>query len=108
MNAFSKFSYFCSRILGSPISFALAVLTVVVWFATGHRFGWSDTWQLIINTGTTILTFLAVFLIQNSQNRDTKALHAKLDGLIHATEGARNELIRAEEVDEIQIEERRL
>lgn len=108
MNAFSRFSYICSRLLGSPIAFAVSVVITVVWFALGPKFEWSDAWQLIINTATTILTFLAVFLIQNSQNRDTKAIHAKLDELIHATSGARNNMIRVEDLDETRIEQHRL
>ena len=98
---------------GSPWSFALAVAVVVIWAATGPLFGYSDTWQLFINTGTTIVTFLTVFLIQNAQNRDAKAFHLKLDELIHAVRGARNELIDLEhltddELDHIQKEFQRL
>lgn len=92
-----------SRATGSPISFVLAALTIAVWAATGPLFGYSDTWQLVINTGTTIVTFLMVFIIQNSQNRDTAAIHIKLDELIRAVEGAQNRLIDLEDMDEEQL-----
>jgi low affinity Fe/Cu permease len=82
--------------LGSPPALLAAVLVVVVWALSGPVFGFSDTWQLVINTGTTIVTFLMVFVIQNAQNRDSKALHAKLDELIRATGSARDELVDAE------------
>jgi low affinity Fe/Cu permease len=89
---------------GSPWSFALAVAVVLIWAATGPLFGYSDTWQLVINTGTTIVTFLTVFLIQNAQNRDAKAFHLKLDELIHALRGARNELIDLEHLTDDELE----
>ncbi len=82
--------------LGSPMALLLAFAVIVVWVVSGPLFGFSDTWQLVINTGTTIVTFLMVFVIQNSQNRDSKAVHIKLDELIRATESARNAEIEAE------------
>ena len=89
-----------TRALGSPFALLLAALTIVVWAMTGPGFGFSDTWQLVINTGTTIVTFLMVFVIQNSQNRDAKAVHIKLDELIRAMEGARNSVALAEQETE--------
>jgi low affinity Fe/Cu permease len=91
------------KALGSPYALLAAVLVIVVWAVTGPIFGFSDTWQLVINTGTTIVTFLMVFVIQNGQNRDSKAVHIKLDELITALEGARNRIALAElESDEEQ------
>jgi len=88
---------------GRPITFALAVTAIVIWAVTGPLFHFSDTWQLVINTSTTIVTFLMVFLIQNTQDRDTQALHVKLDELIRATQGAHNALLALEELDEGQL-----
>ena len=85
-------------VLGSAWVFGIAILVIVVWGLTGPAFHYSNTWQLIINTGTTIVTFLMVFLIQNTQNRDSKAAHLKLDEIIRALEGARNELIDLEKL----------
>jgi low affinity Fe/Cu permease len=87
-----------STVLGSAWAFGIAILVIVIWGLTGPAFHYSNTWQLIINTGTTIVTFLMVFLIQNTQNRDAKAAHLKLDEIIRALEGARNELIDLEKL----------
>ncbi len=89
---------------GQPVAFILAVSTVAIWGLTGPLFGYSDTWQLVINTSTTIVTFLMVFLIQNAQNRDAAAMQAKLDEVIRAIDGARNEFIGIEHLTETQIE----
>jgi low affinity Fe/Cu permease len=104
---FEAFASHTSQITGKPIAFLLAFLTVVAWAVTGPIFNYSDTWQLVINTGTTIVTFLMVFLIQNTQNRDTVALQLKLDELILATRGARNDLAFIEEGTERDIERAR-
>jgi low affinity Fe/Cu permease len=93
-----------SAAIGSPYAFALAVSGVVVWALLGPLFGFSDTWQLVINTTTTIITFLVVFMIQNTQNRDSKALHLKLDELIRAMKGARNGLIDSEDLSEEELD----
>ena len=96
-----------SRISGRPITFLLAVATVLVWAITGPLFGFSDTWQLVINTGTTIVTFLMVFLIQATQNRDTLALQLKLDELILATRNARNDIAGIEDAPDTETEEKK-
>ena len=88
------------RLLGSAWAFCGAVLVIVVWLVTGPTFHFSDTWQLIINTATTVVTFLMVFLIQNTQNRDAKAMHLKLDELIRAVKGARNQLVDLEDLSD--------
>lgn len=90
--------------VGSPWAFMAALLAIVAWSATGPLFHYSNTWQLIINTGTTIVTFLMVFLIQNTQNRDAKAVHLKLDELIRSLKGARNDLIDLEELSEAELD----
>ena len=102
-DAFRIFARRSSAILGSPWAFAAAILIIVVWALTGPVFHFSDTWQLIINTGTTIVTFLMVFLIQNTQNRDSKAMHLKLDELIRALKKARNELVDLEELSDEEL-----
>lgn len=103
-DAFHNFAKHCSTIVGSPWAFILAVITVMTWVVTGPQFAYSDTWQLAINTSTTIVTFLMVFLIQNSQNRDAKAVHLKLDELIHGVRGARNSLINLENLSDQELE----
>ena len=102
--AFRRLACQCAELVGSSGAFVLALLVVVAWAASGPMFGFSDTWQLIINTGTTIVTFLMVFLIQNAQNRDNKALHLKLDELIRALKGARNEIIDVEDMSDAELE----
>ena len=103
-DAFHVFARQSSNVLGSPWSFILAIAIIVVWAITGPMFNFSDTWQLIINTGTTIVTFLMVFLIQNTQNRDAKAVHLKLDELIRALKGARNQLVDLEKLSDDELE----
>jgi low affinity Fe/Cu permease len=100
---FTRFAKWTSRATGRPLIFSLALLVILAWVVTGPLFGFSDTWQLVINTGTTIVTFLMVFLIQNAQNRDARAFHLKLDELIHAIKEARNELIDVEELSDEQL-----
>ncbi|MBI5670889.1 MAG: low affinity iron permease family protein [Chloroflexi bacterium] len=101
---FRKFAHKTSAIVGSPWAFIVAVLVIVVWAITGPIFHFSDTWQLVINTGTTIVTFLMVFLIQNTQNRDAKAIHLKLDELIRSVEQARNRLVDLEDMSDEELD----
>jgi low affinity Fe/Cu permease len=102
---FQRLANAASRATGRPLTFALAVAVVVAWAVTGPLFHFSDTWQLVINTGTTIVTFLMVFLIQNTQNRDSEAMHVKMDELIRALEGAHNALLDLEELGDKQLDE---
>ena len=102
---FTAFASRMSALVGQPFAFVLAFTVVLVWAITGPLFGFSDTWQLIINTGTTIVTFLMVFLIQNSQNRDAAAMQAKLDELLRADSKARAQFIGIEHLTDVEIEE---
>lgn len=102
---FRKFAHRTSQIVGSSWSFIAAVVIIVVWGMSGPIFHYSDTWQLVINTSTTIITFLMVFLIQNTQNRDARAIHLKLDELIKATKGASNTIIDLDELSDEQLKQ---
>ena len=101
---FHKFSQNLAYWIGTPFAFLLALITVIVWLVTGPLFDYSNTWQLVINTGTTIITFLMVFMIQNTQNRDSQALHLKLDELIRANVHARNNIINIEDLSDEELE----
>ena len=103
-NWFTRLTKATARTTGRPLTFGLAASVVVVWAATGPLFAFSDTWQLVINTGTTIVTFLMVFLIQSTQNRDTEAMQVKLDEIIRAIGNAKNELLDLEEMDQDALE----
>jgi low affinity Fe/Cu permease len=104
LKLFRKFSSHASRWVGSPYAFAIAVIVVVIWGCSGPAFGYSDTWQLVINTSTTIVTFLMVFLIQNTQNRDTQEIHLKLDELIRSNRHARNRMIDLEQMSDQELQ----
>lgn len=101
---FARLARWTARGTGHPEAFVAAVMVILVWAITGPIFGFSDTWQLVINTGTTIVTFLMVFLIQNTQNRDSEAMQVKLDELIRAIDGAHNALLNLEELDEKELD----
>ncbi|HEU4571977.1 MAG TPA: low affinity iron permease family protein, partial [Candidatus Limnocylindrales bacterium] len=105
-NQFNRVADVITRAMGSPLTLAAAALVIVVWAASGPIFRFSDTWQLVINTGTTIVTFLMVFVIQNSQNRDSKALHLKLDEVIRALDDARNDFVTVEQASEEELKAR--
>jgi low affinity Fe/Cu permease len=100
---FRKLAHRTSEAAGSPWAFIAAVSIILIWALTGPVFHFSDTWQLVINTGTTILTFLMVFLIQNTQNRDAKAIHLKLDELIKGVQGARNAMVNLEDLSDTEL-----
>jgi low affinity Fe/Cu permease len=105
---FTRFARWTSCHAGRPSAFVVAVMIILAWAVTGPMFGYSDTWQLVINTGTTIVTFLMVFLIQNTQNRDSQAIHVKLDELIRAKKGARNSLLNLEDLSDDELEQLRV
>ena len=100
---FAKFSARVAALAGRPVTFAVALAVILAWAISGPIFRWSDTWQLVINTGTTIVTFLMVFVIQNAQNRDAMAIQVKLDELICATKDAREKLIGIEDMDDVVV-----
>jgi len=101
--AFHRYAQLCANVVGSSWAFLIASLVIIVWAATGPIFHYSDTWQLVINTGTSVVTFLMVFIIQNSQNRDTLAMQLKLDELLRAVENARTGMVNLESLDEKEL-----
>lgn len=104
LDLFGKTATKAAARVGSPSAFIAAVVVILLWVALGPRYHYSDTWQLIINTGTTIITFLMVFLIQNTQNRDARAIHLKLDELIRSVQAAHNEMISIEKLSDLELE----
>ncbi len=103
-SVFTRFAKWTSRATGKPLTFMGALLIIFAWAILGPLFNYSDTWQLVVNTGTTIITFLMVFLIQNTQNRDSEALHIKLDELIRSLNNAHNALLNLEDLDEAELD----
>ncbi len=104
-NLFRKIAQRSAQIMGTSWAFILSTLLIVVWAVVGPYYNYSDTWQLVVNTATTVLTFLAVFLIQNTQNRDAQAIHLKLDEILRATKGARNSFVELEELTDGELSE---
>src|ERR1700684_4064938 len=101
---FGRFAQYIAKCAGGSLAFSLAVVIVIIWALTGPIFHYSDTWQLVINTGTTIITFLMVFLIQNTQNRDARAIHLKLNELIHAIDKARDHMMNIEKLSDVELD----
>lgn len=106
-DGFSRFSHAIAHLTGKPLTFVAACTLIVLWAVTGPLFGFSETWQLVVNTATTIITFLMVFVLQNSQNRDGEAVQAKLDELIYALRGADNKFVQAEKLSDDELHEMR-